>query len=344
MKEVRPKIIAELAQGFEGNKEQAMLLLHAAKSAGASAAKFQLVYSDELATIDYVHYELFKKLEMSESEWADLASYARSIDLDLYLDVFGEKSLNLALDIGAKGIKIHGTDINNASLLQKVNKSKVDLVFIGIGGALIGEIEKALSLVCEKKIILLHGFQGYPTRTESNQLERMHYLINKLSKTHSGVEIGFSDHSQSTQSSIALSCIALGLGIKIFEKHLTLGLVMKLEDYESALNPDQFAKYVRVLGESYSAIGPVLGNYDLGMPIQELDYRNAIRRHVVASKELEVGHVINEDDVVLKRTSYKNPITALEMVYGRTVNCLVKKNQALFPENLNIDIVSHEKT
>lgn len=41
------EIVAELAQDFEGNPELARLLVKAAASAGADAAKFQLVYADE---------------------------------------------------------------------------------------------------------------------------------------------------------------------------------------------------------------------------------------------------------------------------------------------------------
>jgi hypothetical protein len=46
---MKVQIIAELAQGFEGRPEQARLLLRAAAAAGADAAKYQLVYADELA-------------------------------------------------------------------------------------------------------------------------------------------------------------------------------------------------------------------------------------------------------------------------------------------------------
>ena len=50
------EVIAELAQGFEGRPDQARLLLQAAASAGADAAKFQLIYADELAAPDYRHW------------------------------------------------------------------------------------------------------------------------------------------------------------------------------------------------------------------------------------------------------------------------------------------------
>ena len=55
---MKVEIIAEMAQGFEGSFNQAKLLVKAAASAGANAVKFQLVYADELATNDYLHYNL----------------------------------------------------------------------------------------------------------------------------------------------------------------------------------------------------------------------------------------------------------------------------------------------
>ena len=42
------KIIAEIAQGFEGNFTQSKLLIKAAAKAGADSVKFQLVYAEEL--------------------------------------------------------------------------------------------------------------------------------------------------------------------------------------------------------------------------------------------------------------------------------------------------------
>ena len=90
------KIIAEIAQGFEGNFTQSKLLISAAAKSGADAVKFQLVYADELATADYQYYSLFKNLEMSEMQWKDLSDYAISLGSKLIVDVFGEKSLETA--------------------------------------------------------------------------------------------------------------------------------------------------------------------------------------------------------------------------------------------------------
>jgi N,N'-diacetyllegionaminate synthase len=162
------KIIAELAQGFEGNPQQATLLLKAAAKAGADSAKFQLIYADELATPDYKYYDLFKSLEMSDEVWQSLAYAAEEQKIELQLDIFGLRSLRLAEKIGVKTIKLHGTDIANIGLLNEVAESTVNKVFLGAGGAMLGELQNAMAILQNKEVIILLGFQGYPTPNDSN--------------------------------------------------------------------------------------------------------------------------------------------------------------------------------
>src|SRR5689334_16135485 len=153
------EIIAELAQGFEGDPMKARLLIKAAAAAGADAAKFQLVYADELATPDYKYYDLFKSLEMSDEVWQDLYSYAQQLKFHLYLDIFGTKSLALCEKIGIKSVKLHGTDIANIGLLNEINKSSIGNIILGAGGAHLSEIETALDLLKNKNVTVLLGFQ-----------------------------------------------------------------------------------------------------------------------------------------------------------------------------------------
>src|SRR5437660_12454431 len=102
---MRIEIIAELAQGFEGRPEQARLLVRASAAAGADAAKFQLVYADELATPDYQYYDLFRSLEMPDAVWEALAKYAQALNIALYVAVFGERSIALAERVGTRSRK-----------------------------------------------------------------------------------------------------------------------------------------------------------------------------------------------------------------------------------------------
>jgi hypothetical protein len=49
-------------------------------------------------------------------------------NIALHLDIFGEKSLNLAEKIGAVAIKIHGTDISNKRLFIELLNSVIEKV------------------------------------------------------------------------------------------------------------------------------------------------------------------------------------------------------------------------
>ena len=71
------KIIAEAAQGFEGKYNIAKQLLNAAINAKSDSIKYQLVYADELCTKDYAHYQLFKSLELKDSEWKSLKKISK---------------------------------------------------------------------------------------------------------------------------------------------------------------------------------------------------------------------------------------------------------------------------
>ena len=144
---MKVEIVAELAQGFEGCFEQAKLLVRAAAKAGANAAKFQLVYADELATPDYQYYDLFTDLEMTDDQWSDVKSLCDSYDIELILDVFGKKGLKVAEKLHLKTIKLHATDINNIGFLSDISESSIERIMVGTGGAYVDEIKRAVDVL-----------------------------------------------------------------------------------------------------------------------------------------------------------------------------------------------------
>tara|TARA_B100001059_G_scaffold151001_1_gene150852 strand:- start:884 stop:1879 length:996 start_codon:yes stop_codon:yes gene_type:complete len=324
------KIIAELAQGFEGDLTKAKLLVNAAASSGADIAKLQLVYADELATPEYLHYKLFKGLEMPDSSWKELLDYSNELSIELNFDIFGTRSLNLCQDLGIKGIKLHGTDTTNIGLLNEVSQSNIKNVYLGVGGSNLKEIELAISILKNKNIILLLGFQSYPTPNNDNQISRVSYLNDYLLKKYNNIEIGFADHPDPNSSlGFALAATAVGSGATIIEKHLTLGKIMKMEDHESALNPDEFEGFTKTIRNCFLALGHTVSSDDFGMSNSEKSYRKMIRRHVTSSKYLKKGTVLNSKNLVLKRTAAENVIYDISLVYGKKLTEDLEINKAL---------------
>jgi sialic acid synthase SpsE len=107
----------------------------------------------------------------------------------LYLDVFGLRSLDLASDLGAKGIKLHSTDLLNGPLLRAVAASSVDTVLLSAGGTYRKELEAAVRILKAKNLILMHGFQGYPTLADANQIARIGQLKRQFPDCRTGSQI-----------------------------------------------------------------------------------------------------------------------------------------------------------
>ena len=64
------------------------------------------------------------------------------------------------------------------------------------------------------------------------------------------------DHSDGgSDDSFHLSLVAMGMGISVIEKHLTLDRSLQIEDYVSGLAPDQFKKFVELIRKYESALG-----------------------------------------------------------------------------------------
>lgn len=326
-----PFIIAEIAQGHEGNPAQAAALVAAAAAAGADAAKLQLVYADELATVDYKHYPLFRKIEMPDTAWRDLAAQARALNIALHLDIFGLRSLSLAESLGAGAVKVHSTDMGNPGLLAAVAASGVDEVLLSTGGCTPEEIRRAVDALPDKRLVLLHGFQGYPTPIEANHILRLRSLAERFG-ARAGLRLGFADHADpESPLSLLLAAAALGAGATVIEKHLTLAKSMKLEDHESALNPDEFAAFVRGMRDCAAALGAAGAPY---MHESERSYRDMTRKHVVASRALCAGTVLAPIDVALKRTASPAFLHSAADAIGRRLKTSVRADEAISADML----------
>lgn len=325
-------IIAEAAQGFEGDPTLARLLVRASASGGADMVKFQLVVADELATPDYPYYGLFKKLEMPFDAWQGVAGEARRLGRGLVFDVYGAGSLRTALALGADAVKIHATDFFNDALVDGALRDAPKVLF-SVGGILIEEVAGFLARCgtgALGKLTLLYGFQSEPTATSDNNLWR----LTTLRERFPGLELGFMDHAEGGSDEASwLSLLALPFGVTVIEKHITLDRSLELEDSVSALSPGEFASYVRRVRAAESA----LGSGDLTLTAAELGYRDRAIKVVVARQALTAGGRVRESDVALLRTPREDggqPLHRIRDVVGQTVARPVAPGRPVYREDL----------
>jgi N,N'-diacetyllegionaminate synthase len=211
-------------------------------------------------------------------------------------------------------------------------------VLLSTGGCEHDEIAEALEVLAAKDVVLLHGYQSYPTPLAGNQIGRLAELrkIAEASGRSRPVGLGFADHVPSEDPlRYTLAATALGLGARVLEKHITLAVTMKMEDHESALNPDEFARFVTGMRECIQALIPgTVGAADFGMHETERTYRANTRKHVVALRPLAAGTAITPEMVGLKRTSSARFVSDLRQVYGRRLARDIPADAAITPDLL----------
>ena len=66
-----------------------------------------------------------------------------------------------------------------------------------------------------------------------------------------GVPCGLSDHTLGKTAAL----IALGLGARMFEKHLTLYRNQRGPDHKASMTPGEMGKYVALLKNGYEGLG-----------------------------------------------------------------------------------------
>jgi N,N'-diacetyllegionaminate synthase len=288
-------VIAELAQSYEGSYADAEALVRAAADAGADAVKFQIFQADELAVPQYEYYDLYRKLELTETQWGTLFALARSRGVAPIADVFGVPTCAMLHRLDVDAYKVHAADMRNFVLLDAIGRTGRP-VLLSCGGSTSGEIGDAIAALRRagtRDLCLLHGFQDSPTKPEDTRFLRLRALTRAF-----GLPVGYADHIDG-EHELARSwpLLALTAGASVIEKHFTLRRADQKEDYISALNPDEFAEMVRHI----RLVEAGLGRDDFDFASAEAEYRRGFRKRVVATRALSAGHRVTAADVVLKR-------------------------------------------
>jgi N,N'-diacetyllegionaminate synthase len=112
-------------------------------------------------------------------------------------------------------------------------------------------------------------------------------------KNELGVPVGYSDHTEGIEVSIA----AAAMGAEIIEKHFTLDKTMEGPDHRASLEPDELKAMVSAIRNVEKALG---SNEKIGTP-SERSNMNVVRKSIVASRKIEKGEMLSETNITTKR-------------------------------------------
>jgi len=328
--------------------ESAKQLAKAAKDAGASGVKYQLLYADRLMadksvmfTYKYLEvdnngvekfvpikerlYDILKRRELSKEEWKDLKAYCDEIDIVMFTTATYKDEVDFIVDeLKVGSIKINSGDVNDLEFIKYCASKGVNIQ-LDTGNADIWEIEQAVITAEEAgctNIIIHLCPSGYPTKEESIHLRMLETLRLMFPK----YGIAFSDHSPGWDMDIA----AVALGADMIEKTITLDRFTKSCEHSFSLEPDMAKNFV----ESIRKVELALGESRRTIPSEVKNKRKKARRSPYAMKDLKPGETIKREDFEFKRPGFGITSEEFDYFVGKSVSKSIEKGGAISYEHI----------
>ncbi len=321
-------VIAETACGHEGDSSKLKQLIDCVIESNCKIIKFQIFKTYERAIKNSKEWRIFSKLELSDKDWLNHVEYAKSKGLFVFADVYGQESFNLAKKLDIDGYKIHSEDLLNSQFILDVCRSN-KIVFIGVGGAKRKEIIELINFIISQhpnsKIVLMTGVQTFPTPIEAHSITEVTDLISKYNKYN--IKVGFSDHVDgSLEESFILPIMAFSAGAGVIEKHITVNRDDKWIDYHSALNLNDFKKFIKQVKMLCGLLNKVGTMNDY-----EKSYRKMFKKSPAFTKNLNKGHTINRNDIVfIKDVENSIPASSHKLI-DKKLSINVNQNELIRP-------------
>ena len=331
-------VIAEMACSHDGLVEKAQTIISGVSAAKADAINFQVFSIKDLMVPQYGSgvarvsagkesqriYDYLSTISLDHQAWEGLFAFAREHNL-LIISTCGDlPSIKFVSNLEPDAYTISAPSLCEEGFVREI-ASKGKPIFLRIGGAFLGEIEKAVMLIQEcgnGDVILIHGFQNYPTKLEDMNLSYTHSL-----KTIFSLPVGFADHVDAESDlSLVLPLLSLPFGASVIEKHITHDRKLRGEDFESALNPDEFIKFVQHLREIERTFGSPATR---PLSEDELNYRQVCRKRTVASRSIKQGEVISADNIAFKRSDEGIYPDEISFTIGRVVKRDIAENDPI---------------
>ena len=334
-------IIAEAGVNHNGDINTAKRLIDVAAKSGVDYVKFQTFRADRLVSLkakkakyqiendiskDDSQLNMLKKLELSDTDHKELISYCKSKKINFFSTAFDEEGISYLSTLNFDMFKIPSGELTNYPYLRAIAKTGLPVI-LSTGMSNLEEIEKSINVLIsngtkKNQITVLHCNTEYPTPMKDVNLKAMLTIKEKL-----GVAIGYSDHTLGIEVPIA----AVAMGAEIIEKHFTLDRNLKGPDHKASLEPNELKEMVNSIRNIEKAIS---GNGVKEASSSEKKNINIARKSIHLSRDLKLGSMITEKDIIPLRPGDGICAMNWEKIIGKTVNTDIKKFTKLTWEDI----------
>ena len=325
-------VILETACGHDGSEDVLKKLTDIAITAGAKQIKYQIFNLEERALPNTKEYKIFKPLCLEKKVWIRIIKYAKENKLKVFADVYGDYSLNLAKENNVDGYKIHSEDFFNSYFIEKVINLKKP-VLINLGGTYKSEVFDLINFLkkrkkLNKKIILMHGIQTFPTPPEGHSLYEFKKLIENYKKFNVG--FGYSDHIDGSNNlSLIFPTLAYLLGAELIEKHFTDDRKIRRTDYQSALDAKQIKNFLN----DFNIINMNLKESNSILKFESM-YRNMFKKSCALNKDKSQDEIIKASDFKFIKSKKNKSYFFSHNLEGKSVKNFFPKNKPISADHI----------
>jgi len=255
----RPYLIAEIGINHNADMQIAKKLIDAAFGCSWDCVKFQKKNPDlsvpehqksqpkdtPWGKMTYLEYK--KKFEFGKKEYDYIAKYCRQKPIDWTASIWDLDSLNFIKKYDIPFIKIPSAHLTNYKLLKAAAQTKIPIV-ASTGMSTLKEIDEAVAILKKhaSQFVLMHCNSSYPSKTEELNLK----VIPALQKRYK-CPVGYSGH----EFGLATTTIAMVLGAKIVERHITLDHSMWGTDQSASIEPQGMDKFYKQVNDMTLSLG-----------------------------------------------------------------------------------------
>ena len=280
-------VIAEIGNNHEGSMERARGLVDAAADAGADAVKFQIYRPEMVVSEDApalvgegTQRDRLRAIALPMVDYVALCHQAHERGLEVVCTFLDEELIREHYRMVDR-LKIASGDVTHLSLIAAANETGLS-VLISVGLSRCQEIDAAVHRVTSGRCTVLHCVSEYPCPAEWASLDRMSELRARYYR------VGYSDHCCGIEACVA----AAALGAEVIEKHFT-DARRDHGDHVHSATPGE-------LRELVSRIRHIESMREVCyMPSAE--QRKRMMRGAYATRDIEKGETIGEDDLIALR-------------------------------------------
>ncbi|MGC2549469.1 MAG: pseudaminic acid synthase [Candidatus Sulfotelmatobacter sp.] len=325
-------VVAEISANHNGEYEQAVRILRAAKDAGADAVKLQ-TYTPDTITIASENEEfrvsggtlwdgrtlhaLYAEAFMPWDWQPKLKKLAEDLGMDCFSSAFDATAVDFLEKMDVPAHKVASFELVDLPLIRKMALTGKPLT-MSTGMATIEEIDEALTCAREAgatQIALLKCTSAYPAPPEEMNLRTIPEMQRRFD-----VPVGLSDHTMG----IAVPVAAVAIGACIIEKHLTLSRAEPGPDSAFSLEPQEFKAMVDAVRIAEKALGEV----HFGLSEKE-EASRAFRRSLFVVEDVKQGEVFTAENVRSIRPGNGLHTRHLNGVLGKSAARGVKRGTPL---------------